>query len=52
VRLVTWSYNPKPSHLPFFPDSALDRLLAMVTYLRMLPMSRSLSALIREKIAA
>ena len=52
VRLVTWSYNPKPSHLPFFPDSALDRSLVTVTYLRMLPSSRSLSALIREKIAA
>jgi hypothetical protein len=36
--------------LAFFPDSALDRSLAMVTYLRMLPLSRSRSALIREKI--
>ena len=50
ARLVTWSYNPKPPRLAFFPDSSLDRLLATVTYLRMLPSSRSLSALIREKI--
>ena len=52
VRLVTWSYNPKPPGSVFFPDSALDRSLATVTYLRMLPLSRALSALIREKIPA
>ncbi len=32
VRLVTWSYNPKPSGSAFFPDSALDRSLETVTY--------------------
>jgi hypothetical protein len=36
--------------LAFFPDSALDRSLATVTYWRTLPLSRSRSALIREKI--
>ena len=52
VRLVTWSYNPKPPDLPFFRNSALDRSFATVTYLRMLPLSHSRSALICEKIAS
>ena len=49
VRLVTWSYNPKPSFFAIFPISALARLLATVTYLHMLPLSRALAALISAK---
>ncbi len=52
VRLVTWSYNPNPSHLPFFPDSALDNSLTWSHGFAMLPSIRSLSALIRKKTAA
>ena len=50
VRLVTWSYNPKPSGSAFFPDSALDHSLAWSHGFAMLPSTRSSSALIREKI--
>jgi hypothetical protein len=37
VRLVTWSYNPKPSRFAICPTSALDFSLATVTYQKYAP---------------
>ena len=49
VRLVTWSYNPKPSLFAIFPNSALDRSLAIGHILAYAPSFRSHSALISKK---
>ena len=49
VRLVTWSYNPKPPLFAISPISELGFPLAAITYLNTLPLSRSKSVLISKK---